>query len=180
MKPVDIDAVLNGYYERKRAKVTTLPAEIVDYGLLCRYAAGDLDAAERAQAEQLVACNPSLKELVACLRDADQEREPLRLPARKAAAPFVLARLWSIPRMQLVRCAALLVMLAGVSMVIWQQRPNQAPLFGSNDAQPPVLVVRTRGICAPPEGTGQPPVSATNSARDASVTNAIDGTRTNL
>jgi len=161
MKPVDIDAVLNGYFERKQTAAAQ-PAAAIDYGLLCRYAAGDIDAAERTQAEQLVAGDPSIAELVSCLRDATQAEAPAPLPFGARKAPFVLARLWHFPSMQLVRCAAVLLVLAGVTALFWSRSPGKTTL---DNTQPLIAEIRTRGIQT--EATNQPPPAATNNVHGA-------------
>lgn len=177
-KPVDIDALLNGYCERKRKTAASPQAEVVDYGLLCRYAAENVDAAERSRVEHLTESDPSIAELVLCLRAATQEEALAPMPDRPRKVPFVLTRLWHFPNRQLLRYAAVLLVLAGVTLLFFNRSSNKQTMIAPNDVQPPIAVIETRGIEAQPVVTNQPPSSLTNSALGANTT-GNDGVCTN-
>jgi len=66
MPRIKVCSLLDRYYDRRRASKRAVPG--LDYGLLCRYAGGDVTPAERKTVAQLTAANADIAALVQFLR----------------------------------------------------------------------------------------------------------------
>ena len=66
MQRINVCSLLDHYYDRRCAKKRTMPG--LDYGLLCRYASGDVTPAERKTVARLTSANADIAALVQFLR----------------------------------------------------------------------------------------------------------------
>lgn len=72
---INICSLLDHYYDRRRAK--TCAMSILDYGLLCRYANGDVTPTERNTVAQLTAANADIAASVRLLRAEKEKDQPI-------------------------------------------------------------------------------------------------------